>query len=148
MYLKHENAFWRASEIKLVKDINDWKGGKVPPAQKEALKKVLALFLVMDGAVIENLLLRFSYEVQIPEIRSFYASQIAIENIHNITYSTILRTYLSADNADPDAVIRLKEVADKHPSIKAKLEWTATYLSGDLSFHERLVGFACVEGIF
>lgn len=35
---------------------------------------------------MENLAERFMSEVQIPEARSFYAFQIAVENIHSETY--------------------------------------------------------------
>jgi len=150
MYEDHESTFWRAGDINkdLQTDINQWKI-KVSQDKRNALLKVLTMFLVMDGAVTENLVLRFYYEVQVPEIRCFYSSQIAIENVHNITYSNILRTYMALENMNLDEVMKLRYVVEKHPATKAKLEWTTKFIADEkLSFHERLVGFTCVEGIF
>ena len=51
------------------------------------IKHVLAFFAASDGIVGENLVEKFSGEVQIPEARCFYGFQIAIENIHSEMYS-------------------------------------------------------------
>ena len=40
----------------------------------------------------ENLLVRFSQEVQVPEGRCFYGFQIMMENIHSETYSLLINT--------------------------------------------------------
>jgi ribonucleoside-diphosphate reductase subunit M2 len=44
--------------------------------------------------VNENLVTRFSAEVQIPEARCFYGFQIMIENIHSEMYSLLIDTYI------------------------------------------------------
>ncbi len=51
--------------------------------ERSFLGHVLAFFAASDGIVNENLALNFFSEVQVPEIRSFYGFQIAIENIHS-----------------------------------------------------------------
>jgi ribonucleoside-diphosphate reductase subunit M2 len=55
---------------------------------------VLAFFAASDGIVNENLVERFSGEVQIPEARCFYGFQIMMENIHSETYSLLIDTYI------------------------------------------------------
>uniref|UniRef100_A0A1X7VJ58 Ribonucleoside-diphosphate reductase subunit M2 n=1 Tax=Amphimedon queenslandica TaxID=400682 RepID=A0A1X7VJ58_AMPQE len=50
------------------------------------IKHVLAFFAASDGIVNENLVERFSSEVQVTEARCFYGFQIAMENIHSEMY--------------------------------------------------------------
>ena len=38
--------------------------------------------------------MQFSAEVQIPEARTFYGLQIAMENIHSETYSLLIEQYI------------------------------------------------------
>ena len=67
-----------------------------------------------------------------------------MENIHSETYSLIIDTYIS------DAVEKnfLFNAIENIPSVKQKAEWALKWISADSSFAERLVAFACVEGIF
>lgn len=55
---------------------------------------MLAFFAASDGIVNENLVERFSSEVQFTEARCFYGFQIAIENIHSEMYSLLIDTYI------------------------------------------------------
>ncbi|CAI0458877.1 unnamed protein product, partial [Linum tenue] len=64
---------------------------------------VLAFFAASDGIVLENLVGRFTKEVQVAEARDFYGFQIAIENIHSEMYNLLLETYIK----DSDEKIRL-----------------------------------------
>jgi len=64
------------------------------PEEKLFISHVLAFFAASDGIVNENLLERFSQEVQIPEARFFYGFQIMIENVHSEMYSLLIDTYI------------------------------------------------------
>ena len=64
------------------------------PEEKEFICHVLAFFAASDGIVNENLVERFSQEVQIPEARFFYGFQIAMENVHSEMYSLLIDTYI------------------------------------------------------
>jgi ribonucleoside-diphosphate reductase subunit M2 len=57
------------------------------------LQPLMALVACVD-LVNENLVTRFSAEVQIPEARCFYGFQIMIENIHSEMYSLLIDTYI------------------------------------------------------
>jgi ribonucleoside-diphosphate reductase subunit M2 len=83
-------------------------------------------------------------EVQIPEARAFYGFQIAIENIHAEMYSLLLETYIK----DPVQKNFLFHATDNVPVVKKKADWAMRWISSAESFAERLVAFACVEGIF
>jgi ribonucleoside-diphosphate reductase subunit M2 len=93
MYKKAEASFWTAEEIDLSKDIYDWEH-RLNDDERFFISHVLAFFAASDGIVNENLLERFSNEVQVPEARCFYGFQIMMENIHSETYSLLIDTYI------------------------------------------------------
>jgi ribonucleoside-diphosphate reductase subunit M2 len=70
MYKKAEASFWTAEEVDLSKDQADWE--TLSDDEKYFVSHVLAFFAASDGIVNENLVERFSQEVQIPEARCFY----------------------------------------------------------------------------
>lgn len=83
--------------------------------ERHFIKHVLAFFAASDGIVNENLVERFSAEVQVSEARCFYGFQIAIENIHSEMYSLLIDTYIR-DPAEREylfnAVETRKDTAD------------------------------------
>ena len=70
--------------------MRDWV--KLSEGEQHFISHVLAFFAASDGIVNENLAMRFSNEVQLPEARCFYGFQIAMENIHSETYSLLIGT--------------------------------------------------------
>ncbi|KAJ7276310.1 ferritin-like superfamily, partial [Mycena haematopus] len=71
MYKKAEASFWTAEEMDLSKDLHDW-NNKLNADERHFISHVLAFFAASDGIVNENLLERFSNEVQVAEARCFY----------------------------------------------------------------------------
>lgn len=76
-----------------MQDTNDW-DFKLKKEEKHFISHVLAFFAASDGIVNENLLERFSKEVQVTEARCFYGFQIAMENVHSEMYSLLIDTYI------------------------------------------------------
>lgn len=143
MYKKQVDCFWRAEEIDLTKDINDW--NSLNADEKTFISMILAFFAASDGIVLENLAERFMSEVQVAEARAFYGFQIAMENIHSETYSLLIETYIK----DSDEKSRLFNAINVFPCIKKKSDWAQKWIHDNRSsFATRLVAFACVEGIF
>jgi ribonucleoside-diphosphate reductase beta chain len=142
MYKKAEASFWTAEEIDLSHDLPDW--DKLNPNERHFISHVLAFFAASDGIVNENLAMRFSSEVQIPEARCFYGFQIAMENIHSETYSLLIDTYVK----DPTEKDRLFRAMETVPAVSKKAEWALKWINSSESFAERIVAFAAVEGIF
>lgn len=142
MYKKAEASFWTAEEVDLGGDVAQWE--KLQDNEKHFISHVLAFFAASDGIVNENLGARFLKEVQIPEARAFYGFQIAIENIHSEMYSLLLDTYIK----DPVEKTRLFHAIDTIPVVSKKAEWALKWIESSESFAQRLVAFACVEGIF
>ena len=144
MYKKAEASFWTAEELDLGHDMVDWNDG-LNPEERRFISHVLAFFAASDGIVNENLVERFSNEVQIAEARCFYGFQIMMENIHSETYSLLIDTYIK----DPLEREFLFDAIETIPCIKRKAEWALRWISDKRSsFGERLVAFAAVEGIF
>ncbi len=105
---------------------------------------VLAFFAASDGIVFENLDLNFVQEVQIPEARSFYAYQGFNESIHGETYSLMIDKLVR----DPEEKSGLFRAIETVPAVKAKAEWAMRWMNPASPFAQRLIAFACVEGIF
>ncbi|KAF2260371.1 hypothetical protein CC78DRAFT_589885 [Lojkania enalia] len=144
MYKKAEASFWTAEEIDLSKDLHDW-NKRLNDDERFFISHVLAFFAASDGIVNENLVERFSGEVQIPEARCFYGFQIMMENIHSETYSLLIDTYIS----DPKQRNYLFNAIDNIPCIRKKADWALRWIADKNStFASRLVAFAAVEGIF
>jgi ribonucleotide reductase beta subunit family protein with ferritin-like domain len=142
LYKKAISSFWTVEEIDLSSDIKDW--NKLTDNEKHIIKHVLAFFAASDGIVMENIDLNFSKDTQIPEARSFYAYQSFNESIHSETYSLMIDKLVS----DPDEKSSLFRAIETSPAVKAKAEWAQAWIASDGSFAQRLVAFACVEGIF
>ena len=143
MYKKQVDCFWRAEEIDLSKDLNDWK--TMTNDEQHFVKMILAFFAASDGLVLENLASRFMSDVQISEARAFYGFQIAMENIHSQTYSLLIDTYIR----DEEEKHKLFNAIENFPCIKKKADWATKWISDNRSsFAARLVAFAAIEGIF
>lgn len=142
LYKKHMAVFWTPEEIDLAQDITDWE--KLNENEKHFISHILAFFAASDGIVNENLALRFYSEVQIPEARSFYGFQIAMETIHSETYSLLIDTYIK----DPTEKDKLFNAIDTIPAVAKKARWAMKWIGSKRSFAERIVAFAAIEGIF
>uniref|UniRef100_A0A8B9C188 Ribonucleoside-diphosphate reductase subunit M2 n=1 Tax=Anser brachyrhynchus TaxID=132585 RepID=A0A8B9C188_9AVES len=143
MYKKAEASFWTAEEVDLSKDLQHWESLK--PEEKYFISHVLAFFAASDGIVNENLVERFSQEVQVTEARCFYGFQIAMENIHSEMYSLLIDTYVK-DSKEREFLFNAIETL---PCVKKKADWAIRWI-GDkkATYGERVVAFAAVEGIF
>jgi ribonucleoside-diphosphate reductase subunit M2 len=144
MYKKQMDCFWRAEEIDFSRDLGDWKE-RLDKDEKYFISSILAFFASSDGIVMENLAVRFMNEVQVSEIRAFYAMQIFMESIHNETYSLMIETYIH----NSEEKHKLLNAIDNYPCIKKKADWAKKWIGDNRSsFSTRLVAFAIIEGIF
>jgi len=142
LYKKAIGSFWSVEEIDLAGDLKDW--DKLNYDEQHFIKMVLAFFAASDGIVMENIDLNFSKDVQIAEARSFYAYQSFNESIHSETYSLMIDKLVK----DPEEKAGLFRAIEMSPAVKRKAEWAMRWMSPDSPFAQRLIAFACVEGIF
>lgn len=121
----------------------DWE--KLKDSERHFISHVLAFFAASDGIVNENLIERFSQEVQVTEARFFYGFQIAMENVHSEMYSILIETYIR-DSTQRDFLFNAIETL---PCVKKKADWALNWISSkNANFGERVIAFAAVEGIF
>lgn len=142
MYKKSQASFWAAEEVDLSLDVQQWQN--LTESEKQFISHILAFFAASDGIVLENLAARFLNDIQIPEARAFYGFQIAMENVHSEMYSLLLETLIN----DSKEKYRLFNAIENIPCVARKAQWALNWINSSNSFAERLVAFACVEGIF
>ncbi|CAH1775558.1 unnamed protein product, partial [Owenia fusiformis] len=143
MYKKAVASFWTVDEVDLTKDFTHWDNLK--DEERDFISHILAFFAASDGIVNENLVERFSKEVQVTEAKCFYGFQIAIENIHSEMYSLLIDSYIK----DPKQRDFLFNAIENLPCVKKKADWALNWIADEnAAFGERIVAFAAVEGIF
>ncbi len=142
-YKKAVAAFWTVEEIDMNKDLDHW--DTLNDNERNFISMILAFFAGSDGIVIENLVERFLNDIDIPEVRSFYTFQAAVESIHSEMYSLIIDTLIKKD----DDKNKLFDAINNFECIKKKADWSIKWIQDEKSdFAKRLIAFACVEGIF
>ena len=142
LYKKAQMSNWTAEEIDVSGDMEDWK--TLSDNEKHFIKYILAFFAGSDGIVFENINNNFADEVQLTEARSFYAYQCHNEMVHGETYSKLIDKYIR-DGKEKKALF---EAIMGVKSIKEKAAWAMKWFDKSRPFAERLLAFACVEGIF
>jgi len=143
-YHEQKSLMWTETDIDFSTDRADWY--KLDDGTKEYIKFLLSLFAQLDGIVNENLVQNFKEETRelAKECGMFYAYQEAIECTHNETYSKLIKTFIG----DPEEQLRCLNSIKSFPSIRKIAEWSTTYMDrSTFSLLERIVGFACVEGV-
>lgn len=142
-YKDHVAIFWKPEEIDLAKDMKDWE--RLNDNERHFIKNILGFFAGSDGIVMENLATRFTREVQWPEAKFFYAIQNFMEAIHSETYSLLIDTYITDKQEKHDILRAIQTI----PCVQKKAEWAMNWIDNkEADFATRLIGFACVEGIF
>jgi len=142
MYKKAEASFWTAEEVDLSEDTKHW--ASLSDDERHFISHVLAFFASSDGIVLENLAVRFMKDVQVPEARAFYGFQIMMEGIHSEMYALLIENYIK----DTQEKMHLFKAIQTIPIIEKKAEWALKWIGSERSFAERLIAFACIEGIF
>ena len=140
-YKRSVACFWTVEEIELDRDKAEF-NNQLTKEEQDFIKFILAFFASSDGIVNENIAERFLREVQYPEARCFYTMQLQIESIHSEMYSLLIDTLV----ADVNEKERLFHATKTISAVAAKADWALKWIQ-DGNFAERLVAFACVEGI-
>lgn len=141
-YQRQEITHWSESELDFVAD-RKW----YDPASnlvKKIFDTILAFFLVGDGAISKNIIFRFLLECKTYEEQAMFISQLHIELIHAATYGLAAFTF----KRDPQAMADLIESAQNTRCVKRKMEFMEKWMLADRPRYQRLVAFACAEGIF
>lgn len=142
LYKKALASFWVVEEVELSRDYVDWEE-KLNDNERYFIKHILAFFAASDGIVNENLVINFYNEIQVPEIRQYYTTQIQMEAIHSELYSLLIDSYIKDSKEKEDLLNAIETV----PIIQKKANWAIKWISNG-TFAERLIAFSAIEGIF
>ena len=144
LYKKAQASNWTAEEIDMSGDMNDW-NTVMTENERFFIKYILAFFAASDGIVFENISINFVTDVSSTEARSFYAYQQHNEMVHGETYSLLIEKYVS-DHEEKNKIFKAIETIS---CVKQKAEWALKWFDREKrQFGDRLIAFACVEGIF
>jgi len=142
LYKLHLSTFWVADEIDFANDRNDW--DKLPKSVQKFVTFILAFFSQADGIICENLMTNFQRETSfIKEAGYFYSIQNLMENVHNESYSIMIDTCIR----DVDEKNKALNAIHTIPEIAAIKKWIDHWMNADIPLLERIVAFACIEGI-
>jgi len=141
-YQKQEITHWSESELDFTADRKFY--DIASPQVKKLFDTVLAFFLVGDGVISKNIIFRFLLECSTYEEQAMFISQLHIELIHAATYGLAAFTF----KRNPEDMGELIESAQSTPCVKAKIEFMEKWMLSNRPRYQRLVAFACAEGIF
>lgn len=142
LYKKEIACFWTVEEMDLSEDVNCW--NKSSDTEKHFIKMILAFFASLDQVVMENVGVNFGEEIVVPQVRSHFAMQNAIESIHGEAYAVLIQTYIK----DPKEQMNVLRSIQTMPIITKKANWVTKWMDPETaSLAERLVAFTCVEGV-
>ena len=142
IYKQSVSLFWTAEEIDLSQDKKSW--DSLTPNEQYFIKMVLSFFASSDGVVNENLVNRFSNDVQLAEARAVYSIQNFIETVHSETYALLLQSYITNKEERNECF----KAIENFPCIKRKFDWGRKWITSTESFNKRLVAFSIIEGLF
>lgn len=135
---------WHAGELKFGEDKRSWEED-LTDQERYFIKHTLAFFAAADAIVNDNIMKNFISESPLIEVVSVYATQLFVECIHNEVYGKLLKTYVT----DNEELRHLFNAVNEIDVIKHKANWANRWISDSYaSYGERLVAFACVEGLF
>ncbi len=150
LYNKARLTFWTHDEIELDYDIGDWQH-RLNDSERYFISNILGFFVQSDQIVNINLSERFIKDIEhIPSdlykySKLFYNFQQMIEDVHTLTYETLLNTLIT----DFDTNLFYKNSIKNIPAIAKKADWAIKYIDDHSStFPVRLIAFAIMEGIF
>jgi ribonucleoside-diphosphate reductase subunit M2 len=142
-YKTQSSNYWTADELDFTEDKKHY--DSLSTEERNILDLIFGFFAAADGIITRNIVFRFLLErSNTLETQAFYIAQMAIEVIHAETYSLTIDTLITS----PKKRQEVFQAAENIPCVRAKEEWMEKYMYSDTSFAERLVAFACAEGIF
>ncbi len=141
---KQLSVFWIARDVDFSGDRRDWR--KLDAGTQRFTKSALIFFAQFDGLVTENAAEHFFKETSAisKSAGNFYITQQMVESIHNETYSIAIETIFS----DPEEKQKAFNAIKHYPSLRKVADWALKWMRCDAPLPERIVAFACLEGVF
>lgn len=156
MYKAAIRNTWTVEEVDFSNDLVDLRG-KMTPADRHLINRLVAFFATGDSIVSNNLVLNLYKHINAPEARMYLSRQLYEEALHVEFYLTLLDTYLP----DPEDRAKAFSAVDNIPSIRNKAQFCMRWMDSihnldrlETAAHRKqfllnLICFAtCIEGLF
>lgn len=141
-YYDQRNNHWTPSDLDMTEDREDY--DKCDNNIKEFINGILAFFVPADGLVVRNIFSRFQKDTSFwKEAVSFYSEQGSMETIHSEVYSLMADVLIR----DRETLLKIQNSIKHYPSVKKIADFMKKYMSRDYTLAERILAFACIEGI-
>lgn len=131
MYRDAIKNTWTVDEINFQIDISDLHG-KMTPADRHLIHRLVAFFATGDSIVSNNLVLNLYQHLNSPEARMYLSRQLYEEALHVQFYLTLLDNYLP----DPDERNAAFAAVENIPSIKAKADFCFKWIDSIQDLHK------------
>lgn len=142
IFKRQRNVLWAPQEIDHKGDRKDW--DDLDEGTRIFLTFVLCFFAQMDGLINENLIENFKRETSFyKEAKYFYTLQEYVELVHNETYSNLIEAFIR----DPEEKKKAFNAIHHYPAIQGIAKLIEKWMDNSRPLMERIIAFACVEGI-
>jgi len=136
------SVFWVVEDIDFSKDREHW--DSLDSDSRRFLEFILFFFAQADGIINENLIENFQKETSVyKEAQHFYIAQAFFETIHNKTYSVLIETFFR----DHEKKNMAFNAIQHYPVIGKIADWMFSWMTPERPLSERVVAFACIEGV-
>ena len=140
LYEKSFACFWSPSEADMAQDVKDWEA--CTDGERHYISHVLSFFANVDAIVNHNIIANFLNKITCPSCQLFYGFQLAMENVHNISYNIQIDTLIK-DQAEK---LKLFRAIENFPAVTKKCEWAKHWIKNG-TFQEQIIAQACIEMI-
>jgi ribonucleotide reductase beta subunit family protein with ferritin-like domain len=141
-YYDQVKVHWVPSDIDMRQDRQDFDA--LEPDIQIFIEGILAFFVPSDGIVNENIFKNFQEDTSFwKEARAFYAAQAFMETIHSEMYSLMAQTLIR----DPVKLDAIYNSIVTYPCVNRIAGFMKKYMDRSLPLSDRIIAFACVEGV-
>lgn len=142
MYQDLKRIMWVPEEILLAKDQEHF--SLLDEKTQNFVTFILCFFSQADGIIVKNLVENFIREAsRYKEAAKFLTAQAYNELIHSETYGNLINALITNPKKQREAYDAIHYI----PTIGLIGEWMMKWMSDDIPLAERVVAFACVEGM-
>ena len=141
-YDEQKNAHWVPSDIDMRQDRQDFDIQDIDI--QESVEGLIAFFAPSDGLVNENIFEYFQKDTSFwKEAKAFYAAQAFMETIHSEMYSMMAQVLIR----DPVKLHKILHAERTYPCVERIANFMRKYMDRSLPLADRIIAFACVEGV-
>lgn len=142
-YYIQRNNHWLPTDVDMRGDRDDF-NSKCSETIQKFVVGLLGFFAPSDGLVNENIFGLFISDTSFwKEARFFYAEQGSMETIHGEMYSLMAKSLIRNEDELQDVYNSIRT----RPSVTRIANFMKKYMDRKYSLLERILAFACVEGV-